>query len=242
MTHYLRLFGQSGKCCPAGYYDNKQDEVRESYIDEATIRKNSNPSPNILSYKEVAKLDKCCGNLVIEYKGELDHYNGPDIAEFKKYLCYHHLDLRPFIEYKRITNAQYIDDGSRALLANKSTRKRKTHELEANTLSIKCNEKSVNGVKGIWPFAFLPYCCICENICYDPFHVFKNIIVYLFLYITGKRKMSAAVKHFCLNTLSHPSVNSSSGPVWELSEAKVKSIENDFFKSVVISKGNNYFR
>lgn len=243
MTHYLRLFGQSGKCCPSGYYENSQDKVRESYFEEDIIIKTPNPPPKILNYRDVARLNKCCGKQEVLFNNELDQFNGTDIADFKTCLYYQHCDYRPFVEYKRISNDKYIEDGNKAILANKSTaKKRKQDEYlyEHNTLSIKDKGtvKNVNGVKGIWPFASLSYCDICENICYDPFHVFKCIIVYYFQFITGKRTIGDRVKKFCRKTLSHPSLNSKSGAMWEIGEANINTIEKKYLRSVVLSKGN----
>lgn len=235
MTHYLRLFGQSGKCCPAGYYDNKQDEVRKSFLDVKVIHA-SDPSPKILDYRKVAKLQKCCGNEAINFHEQLDLFNGSDIVDLKSRLYYHHCDFRPYKVYARTKNFKYIEDGRAAEMA-KSTRKRKLEESNKHiqgTLSIKENDsRNVNGVKGVWPFAKLPYVDMSENICYDPFHVFKNVIVYYFHYLFGKRKISPKVKDFCYKTLSHPT-----GEIWEITEASASSIESKYFRSVVFSRGN----
>jgi hypothetical protein len=252
LDHWLRSFGQSRRCCPIDYYDNKKNEVRRSFFTTKKIDENKNPSAiwvdeDTINGKPFCN-SKCCGNEKITFGGEKIVWNDQsDVVNLQTFLYYHHCDYRRCIPYKRITNAEYLRDGCIAKDLNKKRNQRK-NEKESNIqkpLSIqeKGTVKSVNGVKGIWAFASLPYCDICENICYDPFHVFKNVIFYIFSYLLGKRIMSLQVRNFCRNTLSHPSLTASnSGAVWELGQSDYKNIEKLYFKSVVLSKGTVIIR
>ena len=241
LTHFLRSIGQSQQCCPVDYYNNKLDKVRESYFDEETINKNPQPTPKrLIDVKEINRLNKCCGTQEITFNSEFIYYNGKEVADLIASLYFHHMDFRAVVEYQRISNNTYIEDGKKAIQANKlrkekKARKRK-HEnvVEHNTLSIKEDtDNHVNGVKGVWPFASLLYCDICENICYDPFHVFKNIIAYYLAFLLGKRTISDRVKNFCYKTLSHPK-----GAIWEIGDSNSTNIEKKYLKSVVLSKGD----
>jgi len=237
MTHWLRLFGQSGQCCPILYYHNKSNKVRESFIKSGNVS-----LPLIYDCKRLEEMKhKCCGNTIIEYGTKFTFYcDESDIHSLKDYLYYHHCDLRPYVPYRRISNDQFLEDAKRAHEENSKpvNRKRKTHKSKKNALSIKdrSKEKSVNGVKGIWAFAVLAYVNISRSLSYDSFHTFKNIITYLLHLITGKRTMKPIVRTFCKNTASHPSLYSQTGAIWQLSKAATLNIENRFFKSVVLSK------
>ena len=78
MTHWLRMFGQSGKCCPKGYYDNKLDVVSKSFCDEEAMKKNPESISKCLDYEQVADIEqKCCGEENIEFGTKIDTFDEP---------------------------------------------------------------------------------------------------------------------------------------------------------------------
>lgn len=131
----------------------------------------------------------------------------------KNFLYYHHCDYRSYVPYSRVSNEIYMRDGLKAAEINKEINRKskkrnekRKEEICQQNLAIKDTRKAINGVKGVWAFADLPYVDISDNICYDPFHVFKNVINYIFGYIEGERQFSNRVRLFCRNTSSHPSL------------------------------------
>lgn len=237
MDHYLRSFGQSGKCCSKTYYNNLDDDaiVRDYLPFQAGYtapKQNSN----------VDKIQrKCCGERSLEIN-QFTVVNA-DIIDLKNYLYYQNCDYRWYIPYKRVTNETYLRDGYIAEKENEEYRKkrRRLNKLDKqNALSVEDNNvKSVNGIKGVWAFGTLPYVDVSLNICYDPFHVFSNVITYYFSYITGKRTMQTNVRLFCQNTLSHPCLYTTKGnAIWELSSAAISKVEIKFLQSIIVPKGD----
>lgn len=147
---------------------------------------------------------------ILEYEWEIDGTN-----DLKNFLYYHHCDYRSYVPYNRVSNDTYKKDGLAAAIKNKNrpakmkvrTSRNESDEICHIKLAIKDKRKSVNGVKGVWAFADLPYVDISENICYDPFHAFKNVIHYIFDYIEGERNFSNNVRLFCRKTCCHPSIH-----------------------------------
>ena len=242
LNHWLRSVGQKHQCCPEDYYNNKCDEVRKSFFD-LNEPQNLKTESKLMLPKFILKMETCCGKQLLEESGIQNGFvvYEDSILDLKEYLYYHFGDFRPYVPYSRISNATYIEDGKKAEELNEKSKSRKRkNDLNKSVLSVNDGgtTKSINGVKGRWAFATLPYVDIAENLCYDPFHVFKNVITYYFSYILGKRSMSNKVRKFCRNTLCHPSLyDSESGAIWELSKSTAISIENEYFKSIIFPKG-----
>lgn len=104
--------------------------------------------------------------------------------EFKPFLYYHHADYRKKVEYKRVTNNEYIEAGKQVKSDSK------LHHIK--------------GVKDVWAFAKLSYIDIARCICYDPFHVILNFVKSLFEFLLGKRVIQPNIRKFCMQTQSHP--------------------------------------
>lgn len=237
--HYLRSWGQSGKCCPELYYSDV-DVLESSFL--------SSEQQPARQTKDLSRIQNKCDNEDIVLENGYLTLSNQAIVDLKKFLFYHHCDYRSYVPYERVNNETYIKDGKSAA-AQQALVNERNREFSNSTLSVKKKGKviNVNGVKDIWAFSNLSYVDVSENVCYDPFHVFCNIINYILKYLTGERKINDKAKDFCRNTLCHPRVynSSSSGDkvkeIWELTEAETKEIEEKFLKKVILPLGNLTF-
>lgn len=252
IEHYLRSFGQSEQCCNREYYHNdKKDVIIDSFIlpevkNKTMIKperfkfKNYNLDPqrernenwvcNQEQYDKYRKFykDKSTNKYVT-------HNNKYKLEVFEKYLYYHHCDYRKQKLYKRVSNDTYINNGILAcanrenFIANKqiNSTKQNTDELLIANAKLSVPKKKeddihVNGVKKPWIFSLLAYVCYETNICYDPFHVLKNMIAYLFCMLFGRSKLRPSTVQFCKKTASHPTLKKSK------EEAKKKTNTKSF--------------
>lgn len=235
-SHYLRSCGQSGKCCPKLYYTDI--EVLESSF----LNSDQQPAKQT---KDIAKIQNKCNNEEIVLEDGYLTVSNEAIVDLKAFLFFHHCDFRSFFKYERVSNKTYIKDGKSAA-AQQSLVNQRSREYRHSTLAIRKKGKvvNVNGVKDVWAFAQLPYVDVSENVCYDPFHVFNNIITYVFKYLTGQRKINVKAKEFCRKTLCHPRVYNSvstkdnkTKEIWQLTEAQMKDIEEKFLKALILPLG-----
>ena len=164
--HYLRYFGQSGKCCPPGYYEpdgnyfNKEVFINaDQPITADSLTKKNNmdfcmPCDNNLDRYEQIK------NFLLDAKGAYIWHHKPgsgfdfqDVSKAKKGIrnvaFYRHFDLRVQVVYGRITKEQHL---AAAREAREKNAKRKTVE-----------EFKVKGFKDVWPFDRLPYSDLARN-------------------------------------------------------------------------------
>ena len=119
------------------------------------------------------------------YKCTMNHSYPYDIHDLKPYLYFPNLNYRPHRPYRRIDDATYRENAR---------------------MAIQSKEGHANGVKGLWPFAMLPYADIKENISYDGFHVLMNIAKYSFKLLFLDRDIREATRTFCRNTDCHPQI------------------------------------
>lgn len=145
-----------------------------------------------------------------------------DLEVFEPYLYYHNCDYREKIEYSRVSNDLYLKDGIEASEIKDKIKAKIKNKQQNNNNNInndflhpkaklaakkkKEDEVHVNGVKRPWIFSLLNYMNIAANICFDPFHVLKNIVNYLFSMLFGRSKVRSSTVKFCKNTASHPTL------------------------------------
>ena len=190
--HVLRNFGQSGLCCPQGYYNDFQNKfvplpAAETLSQKApqtfTIKKNPNKTclTNINDYNDLVSYLK---NKKAPW---VWHHKEFKINDFENDLWYHHCDYRDNVEHKRKTNQMYKNNASLLLL--KENKKR----------------KHMNGVKSLWNEAELPNVDVENDLNWDPFHVLNNIMHSLFDHWKGKR-LKTQVMDFCKSINTHTSL------------------------------------
>lgn len=240
-SHFLRAFGQSGKCCPKFYYTDV-DVLERSFFSS-----DRDQQPAKFNKDLVNSENKCDDRIIVLNRGHFTAAN-EDLFDLRQFLFYHHCDYRSYVPYERVSNKIYVKDGKLAAVKRLSN-PRNRNEYSHGTLSVKKKGKvvNVNGVKDVWAFDKLPYVDVSENVCYDPFHVFNNIITYTFKYLTGQRKINHKAKAFCRNTLCHPKVYQSFSSadkikeIWQLTEAQTKEIEEKFLQKVILPLGKLMF-
>jgi hypothetical protein len=234
MQHYLRSFGQTKKCCVKDYYvNNKKQVIIDSFINNPPS-KNPQRFAFTTTYNQDFQRERdnnwvCCQATFDKHhnffrnknRAYVEHCLKYDLQVFAPYLYYHTCDYREQLLYERISNDLYIKDGIKASKlkdnmknkANNNNNNNNNNAYEFLTAKAKLaivrkkeDEIHINGVKKPWIFALLVYSCIAENICYDPFHVLKNIVTYLFSMIFGRTKVRSSTVQFCNNTASHPTI------------------------------------
>jgi hypothetical protein len=151
------------------------------------------------------------------------------------------------VAYSRVSNKDYVEDGLSYLIYRKS---------QVSDKNIKTNP--VRGVKGLWPFAHLPYIDVSKMICWDPFHVVSNISKYILALLKGDRANKSNVANHCLLQGCHPSIhglsnddskedNSDSNkqrkvskttcPIWVLSNRDQKQAE-EYINCILVPTGS----
>jgi hypothetical protein len=138
IKHLLRLFGQSLQCCPPNYRHDV-NIVRQSFIhdniDSSARIINNRKDINVLNPCSIDERDDIINYLYDEDSPPISYHKPPyDLWLFKERLYFHHLNYKPFKEFRRITEDQY-----------------RTY-AEAHSL----NKKTfIKGVRGLWIFAVL---------------------------------------------------------------------------------------
>lgn len=198
LRHYLRMYGQSRKCCPDCYFTNQEDRNKNirCWQEELLECFPSDKQPEarwVEDLKDIKVLNPCDQihkKAIYRYLGDADAtfewFNpSPYLPwRFRDYLFYHHCDFRPYHPYKRVCNEEYRSYGVKAIE----------------------NRKPYRGSKGVWIFEHLPYAKVEENICYDPFHCLYDIAKNLLTFINGSRAVSRSTIMYCKVTKCHPSL------------------------------------
>jgi hypothetical protein len=199
LRHYLRSFGQTNQCCPQHYFTDIK-VLKGSYPDQiegdivpkvVNIRKNVDPidvikpcegseewNRQLYMFYSSTKAD----NQEIIYDSH-HSYTQYELWRFTSYLYYPFYEYRMQSTYQRISNDHYKECAIRAQALNKK------HE---------------RGVGGLWIFDRLRNQAVDKNICYDPFHVLLNNIIYTIQLFLGKREVSATTLQYCLECNMHP--------------------------------------
>ena len=186
--HYLRFFGQSGRCCPTNFYS---PEVKDMWYSETFISATKPVDVVGLLDKEKnstttrRRLDICepCGeeaNSNIGTASDIlrffrskepyqwnheDPYNFNDFVtkELKHFIYYRHFDFRAQRPYRRIASDVHLKDAREAKLLND------------NKKSKGSTKKNVNGIQDVWPFDRLPYSDIATQIDWPLIHAITGI-------------------------------------------------------------------
>ena len=184
--HYLRFFGQSGRCCPTNFYS---PEVKDMWYSETFLSDKNPISAFGLLEKEkytASRKQLCqpCGNEANSigsasdllnflnaanasydwnHEGSLYGFDDIVIKELKHYIYYRHFDFRAQRPYRRIASDVHLNDAREAKLLNDS---RKT---KGST------KKNVNGIQDVWPFDRLPYSDIATQIDWPLLHAITGI-------------------------------------------------------------------
>jgi hypothetical protein len=227
--HYLRQVGQSGLCCHENYYkENNLLALANNYLLPSFDTKKNLSAANIADVSEANRekfKERVCAkedsSYITDFLVQAQYRNGTktlrdfewhhddntvskgDVDKiFGNQLFFPHCNYRPYMPLKRVTNYTYVKDGLIFLLNRKT-------QIEANpTTKIKSIKTDpVDGVKGLWPFAHLPYSDVSQMICWDPFHVFTNISKNILGCLKGDRANSLKIAKYCMMQGCHPSLH-----------------------------------
>ena len=105
-----------------------------------------------------------------------DHICQIDV--FQEYLYYHYCDYRQPKTLQRVDNNLYFYDNLMRF-----------HETKT--------QKQFRGIKGVWPYWRLPYASIANDVCFCPFHTYKNIAYNVINNFKGTRCNSTKIKEYC---------------------------------------------
>lgn len=263
-THILRAYGQLGRCCPKNFYSC--GDVRNQTIMEIFQNRQRGTRPKYFEGRSVQKLDPCDsenGESIVKflsnkaesftwYHRDSKYFN--DASIFADCLYFLTCDYRPYTQYRRVTNTEYLEYGRAAT-----------------------NEDSlpVKGVKGVWEFSQLEYANVEEMVNSDPFHVLMNVAKNTLAVLKGERAQDMQIRSFSFITDCHPSLHSKTMfakvsksieqlskkvsdtasnkstlqkkefdefleepvPCWVLTSTEQKSIDQDFLKNMLIPTG-----
>jgi hypothetical protein len=218
LKHYLRYIGQSKNCCPKKFYT-------ERIISNNTTNNYQKPQDfDVEIYDETMAENNCRSgwNDIIELRTFYNiawsdstkwiwHHDKYPGVNFKDDLYYFHCDLRPMDKQIRKTSAQYKADAEMATL----------------------EKKPVNGVKGEWNEAKLPYLKFEENINYDPFHTITLLSTYTLKHWKGQRINSDKIKNFCVKNSFHPSVVADN-PKWVIKNVNKSEVRFILFNICIL--------
>ena len=184
--HYLRFFGQSGLCCPAGFYDPGADWfVPESFKSSEDPILAENLHKRNMEFcmpcdKDATRCDRIKSflrdkNSVYEWHHKDPGFDFKDISTdaggMRNNIFYRHFDFRPQKEQRRITKEEYMESACQARDLNLK-RKRK-------------EEFSVHGLKGVWPFDRLPYADFAKHSTFPPEHAIEGVVVRCYEFVFG---------------------------------------------------------
>lgn len=192
LRHYLRFFGQSGKCCPHGYYSEEGDYFTvENFMSSDTPIQAENlirSRNNHMTFCEPCDKDPGRFEEIRAFLREEDsayewHHRDPGL-DFKDFsgdkegirdlIFYRHFDFRPQKEHIRITKEEHLEAALKARNRNKQ-RKRKDYFFE-------------DGFFDVWPFERLPYADLPNNSTFPPEHAIKGVVERCFDFVFGLYK------------------------------------------------------
>jgi len=201
--HYLRFFGQSGKCCPRGFYSEDGDY----FIDEG-FQSSTEPIRAEELAKKYKNMSFCqpCDTNPVHYDrirdflrdgttgyewyhnesgfdfGDLSIYNneGKFVDGLRKHIHYRHLDFRPRKEHSNITKEEHLDVAIKARNLNLNRRGDKL--------------LFVDGFFDIWNFEQLPYSDIARNTTFPPEHAIEGVVKRCFEFVFNVYKERAPRK------------------------------------------------
>ena len=201
LEHYLRYFGQSGKCCPHGFYSpyvesqwyENEDFISdtnpvtaESLLDQLKGRAKRpenmvfcEPCDGDQARAEHIKAFLLSKNSTYTWIHKDNGFDFKDISKDQKGLrhniFYRHFDFRPQIKYRRITKEEHMKSALEARELNKDRKGKKEKE-------------HVDGFQDVWAFDRLPYADLARNSSPPPDHAIKGIVKHCFDYMFGVYK------------------------------------------------------
>ena len=194
LFHALRSKGQSTCCCPKNYYTSptKYQKLRDAsdadkertqdLIDSFNSVGVGNVSVSLFQSCSLSKAEEKMVRAYLNQSEGYEWYHEIDFIKFSKHIYYQHADYRPFQHYERVSNLEYLQQGTLAKQVG----------------------GDINGLYGVWPFAALPYSDFKRMAGWDFFHSAKNCCGYLCMLMKNERKFSPATKRYCKETSSHP--------------------------------------
>ena len=183
LKHFLRMFGQSGKCCPHGFYEPDANWfVSEEFLSQkdpimAEDLKKSRRKNNMEFCKpcdeDSSRYEEIKAFLLDDKSQYIWHHkkgSGFDFSDISKdsgkgirdRIFYRHFDFRPQFIYHRITKEEHLQSAHAAKELNEN---RKTKEVE-----------KVDGFYDVWPFERLPYSDLPRNSSPPPCHAMQGMI------------------------------------------------------------------
>jgi hypothetical protein len=207
LRHFLRPIGQSKSCCPPGFYSENRWFSMETF----SVDKNQNGQNMVRTVHEDNKRDRSHDNYCLPCDGDRerqsylkDSYVSPSSESqlqwfhtgdfnleaisnpttgLKKILFYRHYDFREYTPYKRYPYENHMNDALQA-------------ELNLTALPTKSSKKhksvSVNGIKGIWPFARYPIADISRHSGPPAIHAMTGCIRMLLDILLGEYVLKAS--------------------------------------------------
>ena len=194
MDSYLRYFGQSGTCCPAGFYEpeskqwfvdegflsDSQPITAESLMDKATSSR-SKKRKDREDFCEPCDKDETRAEWIKEFlQGSAKYFwshqdsgfTFDDVMRLKlrEWIFYRHFDLRPQVKYRRITKDEHLKAACEA------------RDLNVKKRAVKMK---VHGFTDVWSFERLPYSDFARNSSPPPEHAIEGVVKRCFEYMFG---------------------------------------------------------
>ena len=221
LFHYLRFFGQSGLCCPQGFYlPGANWFVPEDFIsDEKPImavslrRKNNmgfckpcDEDPTRYEQIKAFLLDDNAQYIWHHKKGS--GFDFSDISMDEKGIrdrCfYRHFDFRPQVTYRRITKKDHLQSAHQAKELNKNRTTQEKHK--------------VDGFYDVWPFERLPYSDLSRNSSPPPCHAMQGMIKRCLDYMLGNFKERKPARRIYPKKKQVKNAKSKKGDVYDKKE------------------------
>jgi hypothetical protein len=232
--HFLRSVGQSGLCCPKEFYTVNDISQWEG---EVTGISNPNFQPKINRSDFEGRICDNNPRPIVSFlkqsrKTFIWHHDDSTIPSwsdakkaFSECLYYPHCNYKQYKKYSRVSNQQYLNDGISYLEGQQA---------------LAAHPKHVNGVRGLWPFARLPYTDISIMVCWDPFHVIANIAKNILQCLTRERANVAEsnTRQYCKQLGVHPAYHplSNQNFPWALSNADILRVD-EYFNALLVPVG-----
>jgi hypothetical protein len=238
IRHFLRVIGQSKRCCPENYYNKivDEDDLENQNYDKLVSSMNfdiNQIDDNVHNIDlNVIKSHHDLSNVLTCYSGtneeneEFFKYIRGDYGKnwlwhhglarfhyelFQNSLWYPHCDYRKQVHYRRITTEEYYNYYRNFIVHNRTVKKKIT---------------AYHGVKDVWHLYRLPYAKIETDICWDPFHAIYNVCKYVILNWKDERFSQYAVPYCKYNKLHHYLYNKNNEKINKKVTKKNKSKSN----------------
>jgi len=186
LSHYLRLYGQSRRCCPQGQYHCSQLLVDNTdlFATHVDIR----PRSLIESHQHNSRRDlTSCSPEYAEngsFRQQWLHFREHCLMNPKGDFTWFHSMVRPVLlsEYLYYASCDYRAEHQYRRISNEEYLNRANTAIDTGIHS--------QGVFGVWVYAKLPYSNVARQVCWDPFHTLLNVAKYTIDTWKGKRTVS----------------------------------------------------